>query len=172
MGSHRVILTSTYCYNMHMKRTKEINNKISTFLILCLEWNLYLGWRTIKQMYSNKVMTWIFIIIIQHYPESKCLSPISAFYMCVCVCACAYVCVQSLQSWLTLCDPEDSSPPVSSILGIFQARILEWLAVHSSRGSSLSRDQTWVSCIFPTAGRFFTCWVIGGALNTLGDPGY
>ena len=95
MGSHRVILTSTYCYNMHMKRTKEINNKISTFLILCLEWNLYLGWRTIKQMYSNKVMTWIFIIIIQHYPESKCLSPISAFYICVCVCVRVRMCVFS-----------------------------------------------------------------------------
>ena len=147
MGSHRVILTSTYCYNMHMKQTKEINNKISTFLILCLEWNLYMGCRrTIKQMYSNKIMTWIFITIIQHYPESKCLSPISTLYVCVCVCvcvcvrACVYVCVQSLQSWLTLCNPEDSSPPGSSILGIFQARILEWLAMRSSRGSSLPRD--------------------------------
>ena len=129
MGSHRVILTSTYCYNMHMKQTKEINNKISTFLILCLEWNLYMGCRrTIKQMYSNKIMTWIFITIIQHYPESKCLSPISTLYVCVCVRVCVYVCVQSFQSWLTLCDPEDSSPPGSSILGIFQARILEWLA--------------------------------------------
>ena len=41
----------------------------------------------------------------------------------------------------------------SSVHGILQARILEWVAVSSSRGSSHHRDRTWVSC---TAGRFFT----------------
>ena len=52
-----------------------------------------------------------------------------------------------LQSCLTLCDPEDSSPPGSSVRGIFQARILEWIDVPSSKGSSQPRDQTWVSYI-------------------------
>ena len=44
------------------------------------------------------------------------------------------------------------SPPGSSVHGIFQARILEWVAIPISRGSSPPRDRTWVSCI---AGRFF-----------------
>ena len=44
------------------------------------------------------------------------------------------------QSCLTLCDPEDCSPPGSSVPRILQARILEWVAISSSRGSSQPRD--------------------------------
>ena len=47
----------------------------------------------------------------------------------------------------TLCDPMDCSPPGSSVHGILQARILEWVAIPFSRGSSTPRDQTQVSCI-------------------------
>ena len=47
----------------------------------------------------------------------------------------------------------DSSPPGSSVHGILQARILEWVAIPFSRGSSRPRDQTQISCI---AGGFFT----------------
>ena len=57
---------------------------------------------------------------------------------------------KSLQSCLTLCNPIDCSPPGSSVRGIFQARILEWVAIPSSRGSSWSRDRTcrsYLSCI-------------------------
>ena len=49
----------------------------------------------------------------------------------------------------------DCSPPGSSVHGILQAGILKWVASPFSRGSSWSRDQSWVSCI---AGRFFTIW--------------
>ena len=51
------------------------------------------------------------------------------------------------------CDPVDSSLPGSSIHGILQIRILEWVAVSFSRGSSQPRNQTRVSCF---EGRFFT----------------
>ena len=51
------------------------------------------------------------------------------------------------QSCLTLCNPMDCNPPGSSVHGIFQARILEWLAISFSGGSSWPRDQTWASCI-------------------------
>jgi len=47
----------------------------------------------------------------------------------------------------------DCSPPGSSVHGISQARILEWIAISFSRGSSRPRDQTCISCL---AGRFFT----------------
>ena len=46
---------------------------------------------------------------------------------------------------LTFCDPTDCSPSGSSDHGILQARILEWVAMPSSRGSSRPRDRTWVS---------------------------
>ena len=51
------------------------------------------------------------------------------------------------QSCPTLCDPMDCSPPHFSVHGIFQARVLEWVAISFSRGSSRPRDQTQVSCI-------------------------
>ena len=85
--------------------------------------------RSRKKLYIGwfigKVLNWIYI-------------------QCVCMHA---------QSCLTLCDPMDSSPPGSSVHGIVQARILEWVAFSLSRGSSWPRDQTCISC---AAGRFFT----------------
>ena len=51
------------------------------------------------------------------------------------------------QSCPTLCDPLDCSSPGSSVHGISQARILEWVAIPYSRGSSRPRDRTHVSCI-------------------------
>ena len=59
------------------------------------------------------------------------------------------------QSCLALCDPMDCSPPGSSIHGIFWARVLEWVAISFSRGSSRPRGWTKVSFI---AGRHFTIW--------------
>ena len=56
----------------------------------------------------------------------------------------------------TLCSPVDCNPPGSSVHGVFQAGILEWVAMSSSRGSSQPRDQTWVSWVSCIAGRFFT----------------
>ena len=56
---------------------------------------------------------------------------------------------------MTFCDPRDYRPPGSSVHGILQARILEWVAMPSSRGSSQPRNQTGVSC---NAGGFFTTW--------------
>ena len=64
-----------------------------------------------------------------------------------------YVYVLVAQLCLTLCDPMDRNPPGSSVHGVLQARILEWVAIPFSRGSSHHRDQNQVSCI---AGRFFS----------------
>ena len=70
-------------------------------------------------------------------------------YMCVyvCVCACIRVNAKLLQLCPTLCDPMDHSFQGSSVSGILQARILEWVAIPSSRGSSWPRDWTQVSCV-------------------------
>ena len=69
----------------------------------------------------------------------------------VCVC----LVISRHQSWLTLCNPMDCSPPGSSVHGIFQARIVEWVTMPSCRVPSQPGDQTQVSC---TAGGFFTVW--------------
>ena len=69
--------------------------------------------------------------------------------MCVCVSVSVCVCVLVLSH--ALCDPMDCNPPGSSVLGILQVRILEWVAISSSKGSSEPGDH--VPCI---AGRFFT----------------
>ena len=58
-------------------------------------------------------------------------------------------------SHLRLCNPMDCSLPDSSIHEIFQARVLEWVAISFSRRSYQPRDWTWVSHI---AGRCFTLW--------------
>ena len=62
--------------------------------------------------------------------------------ICVCVCE-----AKSLRSCPTLCSPMGCSPSGSSAHGILLARILEWVAMPSSRGSSWPRDQTGISCI-------------------------
>ena len=84
-------------------------------------------------------------------------------YVCMCVCIYMYffqmgnlcivlymlacVCAKSLQSCPTLCDPMDCSPPGSSVHVIPQARIVEWVAMPSSRGSSRLGNQTCISYV-------------------------
>ena len=75
------------------------------------------------------------------------------------VCPCGFLTQSSL------CDPVDRSPPRSSVHGVLQARILEWVAISFSRGSFQLRDGTQVSCI---AGRFSTIWAMREAQRKSG----
>ena len=68
-------------------------------------------------------------------------------------CTCVYTITQLCP---TLREPMVCSPPISSIHGIFEARILEWVAVSFSRRSSSPRDQTQSPEAFALAARFFT----------------
>ena len=70
------------------------------------------------------------------------------------------------QSCPTLCDPMDCGLPDSSIHGIFQATVLEWVTISFSRGSSQPRDRTQVSRI---AGRRFTLWANGQIFLKAGE---
>ena len=76
-------------------------------------------------------------------------------FHCVDLSSCFIISVLVTESCLTLCDLMDYSPPGSSVHGILQARIMEWIAIPFSRESSWSWYQSQVSCI---AGRFFTIW--------------
>ena len=73
------------------------------------------------------------------------------------------------QSCPTPCDPMDCNLPGSSICGILQARILEWVAISFSRRSSQPRDQTQVSCI---TGRRFTIWATRDYRQSMFDAWY
>ena len=68
---------------------------------------------------------------------------------------CKESCVLVTQACPTLCNPTDCSPPGFSAHGILQARILEWIAIPFSRGTSQPRDWALVSCL---TGKFFTIW--------------
>ena len=75
------------------------------------------------------------------YPNTSWCKWVSSHENCP-YCPCTSVRAKSLQSRLTLCDPMDHSLPGSSVHGILQARILEWVVISSSRGFSQTRDQT------------------------------
>ena len=71
------------------------------------------------------------------------------------------------QSCSTLCGPMGCRLPDSSVHGIFQAKVVEWVAISFFRGSSLSRDWTQVSL---TTGRLFTVWTTGEAISQKNLP--
>ena len=73
------------------------------------------------------------------YFSNLCHPTVQATGISACVCA--------LQSCLTLCRPMDCSLPDFSVHGILQARIPEWVAISSSRGSTWPRDWNCVSCV-------------------------
>ena len=81
-----------------------------------------------------------------------------------CLCRARFPAILCLvtQLCLTLCDPVDCSLPGFSPHGLLKARILGWVAMPSSRGSSQPRDRTPVTRI---AGRFFTIWATREALQ-------
>jgi len=101
------------------------------------------------------------------YPDLDfgCLSTVTMVYR-----GC-HVCVLVVQSCPALHDQDqvhgdlmDCSPPGSSVHGILQGRILEWVAILFSRGSSQPRDRDWFS---QTASRFFTIWATRTIFPTL-----
>ena len=86
-------------------------------------------------------MTVYLLVDIRWLSQKRILLEHSSTSCIPCVC----VRPQSLQFYLTLCNPMECSPPGSSVHGIFQARILEWGMISYSRGSSQPRDPTCIS---------------------------
>ena len=91
----------------------------------------------------------IFTSKIEDIFSLNILHPKSTFSLCLVA-----------QSYPTLCDPVDCSPPGSSVHEILQERIPEWVAISSSWGSSQPRDWTWVYSFSCISGRCFTHWAI------------
>ena len=137
----RLLLFLLPIYIYYMKKW----NKIKT-LQLKLPWNIY----------------YIAIYVIKKFQilelYVKYISCHSLLIMLIII----YKWSEVAQSCLTLCDPKDCSLPGFSIHGIFQVKILEWVAISFSRGSSRLRDWTQVSRI---AGRRLTLWATREANN-------
>ena len=125
-------------------RTQLNNQKTTTtnmyFLLMQVFWCAFFLWT----LHIPSIMCELLGI---SYKTLRWLSNLSGyesesrFNFCVSVCSCAHSYV------LTLCDPMDCSSPGSFVHGILQARILEWVAIAFSRGSSQPRGRTRVSCV-------------------------
>ena len=125
--------------------TKDLNlNGLDKFIVSLLEpgkmkWSCWQGLFLLRVVKKDLFQTFFLVLKV----SSHCLPSIPicvqiSSYKDVCVCVSARL----LQSCPTLCNPMDWSPPGSSVCGILQARILEWVAKPSCRGSFQSRDWT------------------------------
>ena len=106
-------------------------------------WQAYDGW----QGYKNKHIPTLYFLRSYSLVTASSSSEESAGLV--------KVKVLVAQSCLALCNPMDYNQPGSSVHGILQPRMLRWVAIPFSRGSSPPRKRAWVSQI---AGRFFTIW--------------
>ena len=81
-------------------------------------------------------------------------------YTFTCISKCTQLC-------LTFCSPRDCRPPGPSVHSIFQAKILKWVAISFSRGSSQSRGRNHISYVSAFTGRFFTTSLVAERVKHL-----
>ena len=94
---------------------------------------------------------WLFCEYFYLWPKKLKLKKLFSLLACL---------LSFAQSCPTLWDPRNCNPPGSSVHGILQAGILEWVAISSSKESSQLRDWTNVSCVSCITGRLLTLWAI------------
>ena len=146
MGSQRVgYYWVTNTFRFLLSAAKETPLKMETFLK-----NVNVSYKSITSAWFSEFFPCLLflrrwaalnIIPMTHFGGKVCSPAMHLPSMCVLV----------TQSCSTLCDPVDCSPPGSSVHGILQARILEWVAIPFSRRSYWPRDRTQISHI---SGRF------------------
>ena len=119
-------------------------------------------WESNLRWHINKRCDWVPISPFKCHVYASGNILLLIFFNCLktILSLCAMCHAKSLQMCPTLCNCLNCSPPGSSVHGIVQSRILEWVAMPSSRGSSWPRDWTYLSCpsLMPPAlaGTFFT----------------
>ena len=120
-------------------------NKVASHLAIGLSFISIIKFHLLLGKIMYKGHTYIMYkghkICIKIIPECSSVFLFRVFVIAFCCC-----CMHA-QSYPTVCDPMDCSPPGSSVHGILQAGILEWVIMLSSRGSSQPWDQTCVSSI-------------------------
>ena len=169
-------LTCTYFWEAQYNSAFEVNSSayITTFRFFFLRWHMQNKTRKLW------IATGVDFTIMSEFGRPFCLVALVTCPCFLCFIPCGYPgtnsCSSTCDKWLvgalvlwvsmcehsvaplclTLCDPMDCSLPGFSVLGISQARILEWVAVSYSRGSSQARDWTCTSCVFCITDGFFT----------------
>ena len=140
--------------------------KNSEFLLNCSEMSCKPGhkfWFHLVQILWPRINHWISVYTLGYLQQLQYIKHLKNYILLNTDC---FIKWSHAHSCPTLCDLMDCSLPGSSVHGIFQARILEWVAISFSRRSSWPRDWTRVSRI---AGRRFTMWatreVVIGKLN-------
>ena len=137
------MITNTFCYTrINATGQVEVNIKevytqaewLHNFVRSNIASNV---WSTVKEVLLN--LTW-FLPFQGPLMASGVLFLFGPHWYNFLVKFCLLCCAKPLQSCPTLCDPMDCSPPGSSVYGILQARILEWVAISFSRGFSRPRD--------------------------------
>ena len=118
---------------------REFKFLAEAYLIHISVFNFTLNFQFLIRMNRKYFCNFDLIFLLERKHDKSCLNK-------------QFVCMRGklLQSCLTLCDPTDCSLPGFPVYGILQARILKWVAMPSSRGSSYPRDRTsvsYVSCI-------------------------
>ena len=109
------------------------------------------------------------LFLLQHFVTFflilPCVGVAAVFFSSFCILEALHACMLSCFSRVQLCVPMDCSPSGSSVRGILQARILEWVAMPSSRGISLTRYGTSVSCISCICRWILYRWAVGKAFR-------
>ena len=124
----------------------------------------YLVWKFAATYQPNQDLNYISAFLVQYASTCSCVPNNRHVWMGSLHWTILLLKVENLVAWScpTLCNPQDCSLP-GSVHGIFQARVLEWVAISFSRGSSRPRDRTWVSRI---VGRRFTVWATREGIYT------
>ena len=137
---------------------KSCNHFITWFVLVMVYSELF--WNHLRSI--TGLSKWVIVpMLFQNSSYLSChvlhvATTLLTYLLVVTVSVCRTVLVA--QSCLTLCDPTNCSLPGFSVHGILQAKILEWIAIPFSRGTSQPRDRTLVSCL---AGKFITIWATG-----------
>ena len=138
-----------HCEQAHLTKNRRqilfrrlgVRNKSNTVVFICAVFSSSCM-VTLKPFNNSKHISFANIVrgIVVSIGSQKDRNDVFAFFL--------RVCPKSLQLCPILCNPMDNSPPGSSVHGILQTRILEWVAMPSSRGSSQPRDQTCISYVY------------------------
>ena len=144
----------TLAWSFHLCQPHFLKLKYSWFTMLCSflvyrKWFSYTHTHTHTHIY--RYMYIYFHILFPYGPLQSIEYSSLCYTIGLCWLCILYMKVNVAQSCPTLCDPVDCSPPGSSVLGILQPRILEWVAIPFSRGPSRPQDRTGICFI---AGRF------------------
>ena len=132
----------------------------------CIAGRFFTRWATEKP--HSRLATKSWVPICQHR-----LSPLGPLWLTLTYPSghhCPLLCYLCAPLHLTHCDPTDCSPPGPSVRGILQARILEWVVMPSSRGSSWPRDRTCISCVSGMAGGSLSSQLLGKPFQKLMWP--